>query len=85
LNFKKVQKLILLAPALNYMPPGIYPEKRLDIPVYIYHGNQDQVVPHGPVHDIADKIFSNLIWHLVDDDHSLHKTFFNLNWNLLLS
>ncbi len=84
LNLNKIRKLILLAPALTYIPDSIYQEKKLDIPVYIYHGNRDEVLPPAKVHEIADRIFSNYIWNLVDDDHSLHKTFFNLNWDFLL-
>lgn len=84
-NLNKIKKLILLAPALNHIPSEFYPEKSLDIPVFIYHGNNDEIIPHAPVREIACKIFSNPIWHLVDDDHSLHKTFFGLNWNILLS
>nr|CBX29550.1 hypothetical protein N47_J05310 [uncultured Desulfobacterium sp.] len=83
-NLSNVRKLILLAPALNYMPVDFYPEKSLDIPVCIYHGNRDEVIPHIPVHKIAIKIFSNLIWNLVDDDHSLNNTTFSLNWDILL-
>ncbi|MBU1055738.1 MAG: dienelactone hydrolase family protein [Proteobacteria bacterium] len=84
-TLNKIRKLILLAPALNHMPSEFFPEKSLDLPVYIYHGNHDEIIPPGPVREIANKIFSNPIWNLVDDDHSLHKTFFSLNWNILLS
>lgn len=82
---ERVRKLILLAPALNLMPPKIYLGVKLDFPVIIYHGNQDEVVPPGPVHDLARKIFTNLSYHLAPDDHSLHSTFARLNWEGLLS
>jgi pimeloyl-ACP methyl ester carboxylesterase len=82
---KKIAKLILLAPALNFMPPEIWRDLKLDFPVVIYHGDRDEVVPPGPVHDLARKIFTNLSYHLVQDDHSLHETFFTLAWDDLLS
>ncbi|MDP2268864.1 MAG: alpha/beta fold hydrolase, partial [Deltaproteobacteria bacterium] len=82
---KKIAKLILLAPALNHLPPEIWRNLKLDFPVVIYHGSHDEVVPPGSVHDLALKIFNNLSYHLVEDDHSLHQTFFTLAWDDLLS
>ena len=84
-NEKKIAKLILLAPALNHMPPEICRGLKLDFPVIVYHGNRDEVVPPGPVHDFARKIFTDLTYHLVQDDHALHQTFFTLAWDDLLS
>lgn len=81
---KKIRKLILLAPALNHLPH----ETRGvggGFPVIIYHGSRDDVAPPEPVRKIAGKLFRNLTYHLVDDDHSLHRTFFTLDWDDLLS
>jgi pimeloyl-ACP methyl ester carboxylesterase len=83
-NEKSVKKLILLAPALN-----IYEFKpdlgtQLLLPVVIYHGRDDDVVSPSSVQDIARKLFANLEYHLVDDDHSLHTTFSLMNWDDLL-
>jgi len=84
-NPQRVKKLILLAPALDlgYFKPCS--EKRLEIPVWLYHGKEDDVVPPGPVEKIARKVFRNLSYHLVDDDHSLHRTFPDMEWDRLLS
>lgn len=82
---KKIRKLILLAPALNHMPPKTPRLIKLCFPVIIYHGSHDKVVPPGPVYELARTLFTNLTWYLVDDDHSLHKTFFSLDWENLLS
>jgi len=82
---KKIKKLILLAPALNHMPSEARGRIKLDFPVTIYHGSRDNVVPPGPVYEIARKMFTNLTYHLVDDDHSLHQTFFTILWDELLS
>jgi pimeloyl-ACP methyl ester carboxylesterase len=81
----KIAKLILLAPALNHLPPEMCRDLKLDFPVVIYHGSHDDVVPPGPVHDLARQIFTNLAYHLVEDDHSLHETVFTLPWDDLLS
>ena len=85
-NENKVKKMILLAPALNlteFKPPE---HTKLHLPVIIYHGNNDDVVNPYIVKNIALKYFSNLEHHLVEDDHSLHKTFPALDWtNLLLT
>ena len=84
-NKNKVKKLILLAPALNlpeFKPPV---HTKLSLPVIIYHGTDDDIVDPYTVKIIALKSFSNLEHHLVNDDHSLHKTFPVLDWkNLLL-
>lgn len=83
-NMARTSKLILLAPALNYLPPEVCGAKGPDCPVIIYHGRQDNVVPPGPVHDIAKRLFRNLAYNPVEDEHSLHQTFFRLDWDALL-
>jgi predicted esterase len=84
-NEDRVKKLILLAPALNlpeFRPPL---DTKLFLPVIIYHGSNDNVVNPQIVKKIALKCFNDPEHHLVDDDHSLHKTFPVLDWkNLLL-
>lgn len=82
---KKIKKLVLLAPALNHMPSEARGRIKLDFPVTIYHGDRDNVVPPGPVYEIAQKMFTDLTYHLVDDDHSLHQTFYTIAWDELLS
>ena len=82
---KKIKKLVLLAPALNHMPFEAGRRIKLDFPVTLYHGDRDNVVPPGPVYEIARKMFTDLTYHLVDDDHSLHRTFFTILWDELLS
>lgn len=83
-NEDRVKKMILLAPALNlpeFKPPV---HTKLPLPVIIYHGSNDNIVNPQIVKKIALKCFSNLEHRLVDDDHSLHKTFPVLNWKKLL-
>jgi predicted esterase len=80
----RIIKLILLAPALNL--PEFQPtaQKPLQTPVIIYHGINDNIVDPYIVKGIAEKFFRHLEHHLVDDDHSLHKTFSHLDWEKLL-
>jgi predicted esterase len=83
-NESRIKKLILLAPALNLPEFSPSEQKFLNLPVIIYHGVDDNIVDPYIVKSIAGKIFRLLEHHLVDDDHSLHKTFTHLDWNNLL-
>ena len=83
-NPRIVKKLILLAPALNLSDFEPYWTCRIDIPVVLYHGRFDDVVPPEAVQIIARKAFINLDYHAVDDDHSLHHTFSGMAWGDLL-
>ncbi|MFZ5808223.1 MAG: YqiA/YcfP family alpha/beta fold hydrolase [Chloroflexota bacterium] len=82
---RQVDKLILLAPALTWpdfaasLPPPI------QIPVIIYHGRKDTLIPLELVKPLAKQVFHNLEFHCVEDDHSLHQTFFKVDWAVLLS
>lgn len=82
----QVQKLVLLAPAL--MLPQFAPFRNIQpvsVPTAIIHGRQDRVVPLEQVREIAQDVFSNLTYEIVDDDHSLHKTTDLLDWKKILS
>ncbi len=80
----QVARLILLAPALTlpeFDPPV---EAKLEIPVIIYHGENDELIPGPLLKAVAERHFLNLKFHLVADDHSLHRTFRLLDWDRLL-
>lgn len=81
---EKIKKLILLAPALDIDEFKPYLNKKLHLPVIIYHGRNDDVVPPLSVQNIARSVFTNLQYDLVDDDHSLHGTFSHIDWDTLL-
>ncbi|HID30033.1 MAG TPA: alpha/beta hydrolase [Desulfobacterales bacterium] len=83
-NKDKVKKLILLAPALVCREFNPYLRKRTDVPIIIFHGKSDEVVPLAPVHEIARRVFKNLTFNAVDDDHILSKTFKSMDWDNLL-
>jgi len=80
----RIRKLILLAPALDLDDFKPFAGKRLSLPVTIFHGRHDDVVPPAPVREIASRVFENLTYHLVDDDHPLRKTFTTYDWDTLL-
>ncbi len=80
-NPTRVRKLILLAPALLREPFGSF----LDLqpasnPVTIIHGTRDDVVPLEAAREVAQTLFTNLTYLVVDDDHRLHKTLHELDW-----
>ena len=83
-NQQRIKRLILLAPALVLHEFEPYSQKRTKTPVVIYHGKGDDVVPLTPVHQIACRVFENLTFNMVDDDHFLSKTFKSIDWDKLL-
>jgi len=84
-NEERVRKLILLAPALNLEKFNPYLDKTIQIPVIVFHGRNDDVVPVDAVQNIAKAVFRNLSHNIIDDDHSLHKEFESLDWNVMLT
>ena len=83
-NEDRVNRLILLAPAINLLELTDYHEKQISLPVWIYHGREDKVIPLKETKKVARKAFSNLSFNIVDDDHFLHRTFKTLDWDELL-
>jgi alpha-beta hydrolase superfamily lysophospholipase len=81
---QEVSRLVLLAPALSLDEFGAYLDRSLDIPVIVYHGTRDDVVPSNPVRKIASKVFTNLEYNMIDDNHPLEAQFKTLDWNSLL-
>ena len=83
-NETRVRRLILLAPALGHADFTACSRQPLQIPVTLYHGRFDVVVPPEPTRQIAAHLFGNLDHHLVEDDHNLHRIFPTLDWDTLL-
>jgi len=82
----QVRKLILLAPALMLPPFGSSLDREpVSVPTVVIHGTLDTVVPLEPVRVIAQKIFTNLTYHIVEDDHRLGKSVHELDWKEILS
>jgi len=81
----RVTRLILLAPAIHMIDDAPGQKEKLTLPVSIYHGTQDTVIPLSAVQEVAPRLFSYLSFHVVDDDHYLHQTFKSLDWAVLLA
>ena len=84
-NGSQVKRMILLAPAINMI--GLAPQKqrKVSVPVWIYHGRDDEVISLTDISPIAKEVFTDLSFNIVDDDHFLHKTFKTLDWDSLLA
>jgi pimeloyl-ACP methyl ester carboxylesterase len=77
----QVRKLVLLAPALMLEPLASRTSPLpVSVPTILIHGTLDTVVPLEPVREIAQKLFTNLTLHIVEDDHRLHKTASEMDW-----
>ena len=82
----QVRKLVLLAPALLREPFGSHLDlEPVSIPTIIIHGTLDTVVPLEPVRKVAQSLFTNLTYHIVEDDHRLHKTAQEMDWKTILA
>lgn len=84
-NESRVKNLTLLAPAIHMIHLAPRKIKKISIPVCIYHGTEDNVIPLTNVEKIAGKFFTNLSFHKVKDDHFLHRTFKTIDWEGLLA
>jgi len=82
----QVCKLILLAPALTLEPLASRSQPKAGpVPTIIIHGTEDDVVPLEPVREIAQRLFTNLNYFVVDDGHRLQKAVHELNWKTILA
>ena len=81
---EKVRRLILLAPALipKYFP-GQLPAP-VDVETIVYHGESDDIIPIDDASAFIHKLFWQLTFHRVDDDHLLHPTVQAIDWVALL-
>ncbi|MBT8347190.1 MAG: alpha/beta hydrolase [Desulfofustis sp.] len=79
----RVQRLILLAPALNFHEFQV-PAQKIETEAVLIIGKDDVVTPPDIVVPAAQTTFSDLQVSIVDDDHLLHQTFFSLDWDYLL-
>ncbi len=80
----RVDRLILLAPAIHRIETAPYPVSEVTIPVRIYHGTRDEVIPIEDVKRNAVTFFRDLTFNVVDDDHFLHNTFKTIDWERFL-
>lgn len=80
----RVNRLILLAPALNLIGFSGIETKKIDTPVWVFHGEKDEVIPLETVEKTAQSLFNNLVFNRVKDNHVLKDTFKDMDWNELL-
>jgi pimeloyl-ACP methyl ester carboxylesterase len=81
----QVKKLVLLAPALTLPEFNSTLPSQLSIPTVIVQGTRDELIPLEPSRELAEQVFTNLTYLVVEDDHRLHKTARELNWEELLA
>jgi pimeloyl-ACP methyl ester carboxylesterase len=81
---ERVDRLILLAPALIWPDFAMQPPEQIDLPVVVIHGRHDTIVPLEATRPLAERVFTNLSFQVVDDDHGLYKTVHELDWLSLL-
>jgi pimeloyl-ACP methyl ester carboxylesterase len=79
----RMERLVLLAPAIHLLPTTP-PLRELTIPIHLFHGTEDRVIPLEGVRSVAKRLFRNLDFHTVEDDHYLHRTFPAIDWDRLL-
>jgi pimeloyl-ACP methyl ester carboxylesterase len=81
----QLRKLVLLAPALTLPGFTISLPSQISIPTIIIQGTHDEFIPLEPTQRLAEKVFTNLTYIVVDDDHRMHKTAGELDWKHLLA
>lgn len=80
---EKISLLILLAPVLVH--PELDSVKQvIDVPVIIYHGKNDTIIPLKSSKERAIQLFSNVKFNAVEDDHMLHPTVEAINWQQII-
>lgn len=80
----RVDKLVLLAPALAFVDLAQTPLPPSETPAVIYHGRQDDVVPMEKTRQVAEQLFPNLEFHVVDATHDLNPLLPAIDWPVLL-
>jgi pimeloyl-ACP methyl ester carboxylesterase len=80
----QVERLVLLAPALIWPDFASQLPPPTSVPTVIFHGKRDDVIPLDLMRPLAEQVFLNLTFHVVDDDHQLHTTVQSIDWPSLL-
>ncbi len=79
-NPERVLKLILLAPYISTSELDPKKYSSINIPVIVFHGIHDNIVSIKRSKTRAEKLFTNLTYNIVNDDHYLHNTVKTINW-----
>jgi pimeloyl-ACP methyl ester carboxylesterase len=59
--------------------------QQVSVPTIVVHGTQDDIVPVEPVRRTAQTLFTDLTYHIVNDDHRLGKSVLELDWETILA
>jgi pimeloyl-ACP methyl ester carboxylesterase len=82
---EQVRKLVLLAPALLHEPVASLSQLQpVSVPTIVIHGALDTVVPLEPVRHIVQRLFANVQYYVVNDDHRLGTSVHELDWKAIL-
>ena len=82
---EQVRKLVLLAPALTLDPVASLAQPvPVSVPTVVVHGERDTVVPLEPVREIVHRLFTDVQYYVVDDDHRLGTAVHELDWKSIL-
>lgn len=81
---EQVSRVILLAPALNFPEFIPYQGRHTDVPALVYLGRRDAVTPPAVVQPLAEQTFTRLECRTMDDDHMLHRVFYEIPWDMLI-
>jgi pimeloyl-ACP methyl ester carboxylesterase len=84
LHAEQVMKLVLLAPALVWPDFAGIQWTPVQVPVVLYHGLLDELIPLELVKEISQRVFLNLDFRQVEDDHGLYKTVHAIDWMALI-
>ncbi len=80
----QVVRLVLLAPAIHRTEFTDRQYTPVRVPTVIIHGTRDEIVPLGDVERIARRVFLELDFRQVDDDHFLAAAVESLDWRTVL-
>jgi pimeloyl-ACP methyl ester carboxylesterase len=81
----RVNRVILLAPALNFAAYSGYLNRQTQVPARLFIGRRDGVCPPDLVIPAARRTFTDIDIHESDDDHLLKNTFSKIDWQGLLA
>ena len=81
----QVRKLVLLAPALTLPEFTEHLPLPIAVPTVVVHGTRDELLPLDKGRKLAETVFTDLTYIVVEDDHRLHETAEEMDWGKILA